>query len=220
MSGWKNSGPVVVGGIGGSGTRVIANILKETGYYLGTDLNDALDNLWFTLLFKRPRWFQRQKNLEAEVVKGLSLFEKIMKNKGGITRDEYLFLVSAFFDIFFNGHDHLGSGRARWSLQRIKNMLIRQSPEENQDQYKGWGWKEPNTHIYLEFLSKYFSDLKYIFVIRHGLDMAFSKNQAQLYNWGNLLGVKNRHHRRLFLCLLWIIGLKQIKGRFFWERNF
>jgi len=99
-------------------------------------------------------------------------------------------------------------------------MLIRQSPEENQDQYKGWGWKEPNTHIYLEFLSKYFSDLKYIFVIRHGLDMAFSKNQAQLYNWGNLLGVKNRHHRRLFLCLLWIIGLKQIKGRFFWERNF
>jgi len=43
--------PVVVGGVGGSGTRVIARMLVNLGYYIGDDLNDALDNLWFVLLF-------------------------------------------------------------------------------------------------------------------------------------------------------------------------
>ena len=184
----KNPGPIVIGGVGGSGTRVIADILRETGYYIGSDLNDSLDNLWFTLLFKRPRWFQKQKNHHAEVAKGLSLFEKIMHRRAGITGDEYLFLASAFCEIFFYGHDHLASGRGRWSLERIRTILMRTGPEISQ--YVGWGWKEPNTHIYLEYLSEYFPDLKYILVIRHGLDMAFSRNQAQLYNWGRLLGIE------------------------------
>ena len=55
--------------------------------------------------------------------------------------------------------------------------------------YIGWGWKEPNSHIYLEHISEYFEGLKFIHVIRHGLDMAYSKNQQQLFNWGHFLGV-------------------------------
>ena len=45
--------PVIVGGIGGSGTRLVAGLLQIFGYYIGDDLNDSLDNHWFTLLFKR-----------------------------------------------------------------------------------------------------------------------------------------------------------------------
>ena len=45
--------PIVIGGVGGSGTRLIAQILKELGYHLGNYLNLSEDNLWFTLLFKR-----------------------------------------------------------------------------------------------------------------------------------------------------------------------
>jgi hypothetical protein len=47
-----------------------------------------------------------------------------------------------------------------------------------------YGWKEPNAHLYLSQLLDYFPSLKYIHVIRHGLDMAFSKNLQQLKNWG------------------------------------
>ena len=47
--------PVVIGGVGGSGTRLIAQCLNELGFFLGPDLNEANDNLWFTLLFKRTR---------------------------------------------------------------------------------------------------------------------------------------------------------------------
>jgi hypothetical protein len=44
---------VSVGGVGGSGTRVIALILASLGLNIGNNLNEALDNLTFTLLFKR-----------------------------------------------------------------------------------------------------------------------------------------------------------------------
>lgn len=36
---------IFIGGVGGSGTRVIANILKDNGIYIGTNLNNSLDNL-------------------------------------------------------------------------------------------------------------------------------------------------------------------------------
>src|SRR5215469_6992799 len=49
----RNLPPVAIGGIGGSGTRVVATFLHMLDYYLGDDLNESLDNLWFTLLFKR-----------------------------------------------------------------------------------------------------------------------------------------------------------------------
>ena len=56
------TGPVVIGGVGGSGTRVLAEILSLFGFYLGNDLNGAKDNLVYTLLFKRPNWFYRNKD--------------------------------------------------------------------------------------------------------------------------------------------------------------
>ena len=46
-----------------------------------------------------------------------------------------------------------------------------------------WGWKEPNTHVFLPQVLKYYPLLKYIHVIRHGCDMAFSYNQNQLETW-------------------------------------
>ncbi|MCX6279657.1 MAG: hypothetical protein NT004_16405, partial [Bacteroidetes bacterium] len=57
-------GPVVVGGVGGSGTRVIAEILSLLNFYLGNDLNGPNDFLLYTLLFKRKKWFYKNKTNE------------------------------------------------------------------------------------------------------------------------------------------------------------
>ncbi|WP_159107377.1 sulfotransferase [Azospirillum sp. B506] len=48
-----------------------------------------------------------------------------------------------------------------------------------------WGWKEPNTHIVVDRLRKVLPTLKYIHVIRNGLDMAHSENQNQPRLWGS-----------------------------------
>src|SRR3990167_6840991 len=46
--------PLAIGGVGGSGTRVVAAAAIALGFDLGSDLNPPLDNLAFTLLFKDP----------------------------------------------------------------------------------------------------------------------------------------------------------------------
>ena len=53
-----------------------------------------------------------------------------------------------------------------------------------------WAWKEPNTQIYVREILNHFQGLKYIHVLRHGLDMAFSNNLQQLKNWGWKYGIK------------------------------
>jgi hypothetical protein len=79
-----------------------------------------------------------------------------------------------------------GSGMM-WPLKRLKKMC--EANERHPDTFTGWGWKEPNSHLFLECLNAYFPSLKYIHTIRHGLDMAYSRNLQQLYNWGPLFGI-------------------------------
>ena len=182
------SSPVIIGGIGGSGTRVVAEIISHLGFYIGDDLNPAKDNLWFLLLFKRPRWFRRARHDKKKIFTGLSLLSKAMLHQTGPEWPELRFLIRAVFEIAIFGHNDKGDGRGLWPFLRAWNMVARQ-PKMTLNHGR-WGWKEPNTHIYLEYLAAYFNNIKYIHTIRHGLDMAFSENQQQLYNWGPILGLE------------------------------
>src|SRR6185503_7042610 len=60
-------GPIVIGGVGGSGTRVVADVLMRLGVHLGCALNHAWDNMLFVQLFKRLRWWEQRGDLRAEV---------------------------------------------------------------------------------------------------------------------------------------------------------
>ncbi len=66
--------PVVIGGLGGSGTRVVAEILNEVGYYIGNK-NYANDNLWFAFLVRRPKWMRRTQG--KNVKRGLEIHNRI-----------------------------------------------------------------------------------------------------------------------------------------------
>jgi hypothetical protein len=53
-----------------------------------------------------------------------------------------------------------------------------------------WGWKEPNSHLFLPHLLRHFGDrMRYVHVIRNGVYMAHSNNQAQVSRWGPLFGL-------------------------------
>jgi hypothetical protein len=182
------SGPIAVGGIGGSGTRLLAEILIQLGFFMGLDLNSANDNLGFTFLFKRPKWFIKMSNKkQSEIFKGLSIFEKAMTGCLVPKINELHFIMRSAVEVAINGHDHLHSGRGIWAIERAINILKLENIDISR--YIGWGWKEPNTHIFIEYLAKYFDHMRYIHVIRNGLDMAYSSNQAQLYNWGKIFGI-------------------------------
>ena len=182
------SGPVIIGGVGGSGTRVVAEIINLLGFYIGDDLNPAKDNLWFLLLFKRPRWFRRARHDKHEIFTGLRLLSKAMLHKIRPGWPEVKFLIRAVLEISIFGHNYKGDGRGLWPFVRAWNMVAGH-PKMILNPNR-WGWKEPNSHIYLDYLADFFSNMKYIHTIRHGLDMAFSDNQQQLYNWGPIFGME------------------------------
>jgi hypothetical protein len=163
--------PVAVGGVGGSGTRLVAQLLRAAGIRTGDDLNAASDTLWFTLLFKRVEILQcddAQFDLLAQVLvdalRGGARIEPAMESMiRSLSREER------------------PQHSVHWLQQRAESLIA----AARQPRSAGnWGWKEPNTHIVIERLWQRLPELRYVHVVRHGMDMAFSRNQNQLRLWG------------------------------------
>jgi len=176
--------PIVIGGGGGSGTRVVAAVLLRLGIHLGNDRNSAEDNLLFTLLFKRPRWFARAELREFD--RAIATFKRGMLR--GCSPGDVPVLLGGARDMLLHNDEYTVPRRVLWTLRRLRAAFRR---PRHAGQAPGWGWKEPNSHIYLEHLARRFPRMRYIHVMRHGLDMAYSANQAQLRNWGSLYGIEH-----------------------------
>ena len=170
----KKKKPIAIGGIGGSGTRIVAQILETLGIFIGDDLNPAHDNLIFTFLFKRKSLYSKK---QEDFEKHYAIFEKYMTNQADFSVDEIDFIKSLEIPIEIKD-----KGKERWSIERTEKLLNNKS--KNKDN-RDWGWKEPNTHIFLDRLYSVCPDLKYIHVVRNGLDMSLSSNKNQLKNWGS-----------------------------------
>lgn len=182
------SAPVAIAGVGGSGTRVIAEVLINLGFYMGSDLNHANDNLGFTLLFKRPGWFTLHAKNKELIFKGLDTFTRAMTRTYYPLPSELGFIARAVAEFGYPGYNQVRDGSGIWPLKRAWEMV--RPRRIDCAKYIGWGWKEPNTHIYIEYLKEHFKDLRFVLIMRHGLDMAYSDNQQQLFNWGRLFGVE------------------------------
>ena len=163
--------PVAIGGIGGSGTRLVANIVRYLGYHIGSDLNVPLDNLWFTFLFRRPELMDISK---FEIEQRLEIFISRMKNIPN-SHNKTTKLIDQLSSI------RLKPFPPEWPKARAKTLT---KIDENLVYPYAWGWKEPNTHILINNIMSYIPNIKYIHVMRNGLDMAFSKNQNQARMWG------------------------------------
>lgn len=164
---------IAIGALGGSGTRAVAQVFIDAGIYMGDFLNVYYDNLVFTALFKNPKW--KSKASEKEIQKRLALFNKYMHCRLNLFEAAKIWRIAKKNPLSEN-------------LPGLRKML-RANLLSPQKTLNIWGWKEPNTHFYVEELLKFFPKLKYIHVVRHGLDMALSNNKQQLNNWGQQFGV-------------------------------
>jgi hypothetical protein len=163
--------PVIVGGIGGSGTRLMAGLLQIFGYYIGDDLNDSLDNLWFTLLFKRRSILLES---DAQFHRLFSLFVSRMSGETRLTESERQCLSD------LAGQKRLQHSRD-WLTERVRTFS---TDRTSKGPAQPWGCKEPNAHVVIERILPLHPDLRYIHLTRHPLDAAASRNQNQLQLWG------------------------------------
>lgn len=139
-----DSAPVVIGGVGGSGTRVVAEIVESLGFFIGDDLNHARDNM---------RLARR--------------FDEIQSRVPG--PPDGAADISDILDAF----------------EREMHAAFLDQPHRR----AGWGWKVPANFFILPQLARHFGPFRYVHVVRHGLDMAFSSNQNQTRNFGRHYGV-------------------------------
>ena len=176
----SDAAPVVLGGIGGSGTRVVTQLLQSLGFDMGSDLNQSLDDLGFTALFKRPSLWPLEDHL-PQLNEALSIY---LGSRGqtntSIPSGKHATRVAQLLDITRSAGEWIDTGDL---YERQECLATPSKPTPL------WGWKEPNTHMLLPFLVAALPNIKYIHITRHGLDMAHSSNQTQLKLWGaHLLG--------------------------------
>lgn len=163
---------VVVGGLGGSGTRLVAALLRDAGLHIGHDVNESNDNLWATLLFKHASIVDAG---AGEIDARLALLAQATLG-GGPASDAQRGMLAVL----------TGADRPQhpqdWLQVRASSLL---AACERNSGVGVWGWKEPNSHMLLPHLDRW--GVRYIHVVRDGLSMAGSRNRNQHAYWAEAL---------------------------------
>jgi Sulfotransferase family len=181
-------GPIVIGGVGGSGTRAVIEVLRRLNIYTGSELNPAGDNEWFTLLCKLPRWNDHE---TASIMRSFALLEQAMQGALVPTREERK-TVAEIVDrcIAWTRQGDLVDDMSEAWMRKASASLLRSRYLVPQGAPL-WGWKEPNSHLFLAQLQTHFGDrLRYVHVIRNGVYMAYSANQSQVRRWATQFGIQ------------------------------
>lgn len=162
-----------MGGVGGSGTRVLAALLQALGFHIGEDLNGSLDNLWFTALFKRRRAYFAD---DSELARLYEVFRAASSGRPPAVPPDLHEVEAAMLE-------PRDQHPVEWLRERAASLIARLADPRD---HPRWAWKEPSAHLFARSVLALDSELRYIHLARNGLDMAFSSNQNQLRFWGDL----------------------------------
>ena len=162
--------PVAVGGLGGSGTRVYATLLLAAGIEIGAR-NEAEDSHAFSTLIAVP--LRHDPHL-AVLDRQIAAFCRVMAGERPTTDD--LAAVA------------LGLRRTKRSVRRQRAVDLVATHRAGRAAER-WGWKNPPTHLLLRGFARHVDGLRYVHVVRHGLNMATSRNLNQLREFGWRFGV-------------------------------
>jgi hypothetical protein len=149
---FRHHSPVAIGGVGGSGTRLVAAILNELGFCLGSDLNTAGDNLWYTLLFVRPNMVDAPL---SEVERRVRLLVHAMTQRGRVSQVDERWLLTLANEPVPHGQMRQTS----WLRERAERLL--EAARQDAGTVLNWGWKEPNTHVVLDRLDLLLPRMRY-----------------------------------------------------------
>jgi len=193
MKRFNLSSPIVVGGLGNCGTRVVANILKKMKFYLGYHDLNTIDNIWFpSLFYNRPKWYiSTSKHNNEAITKALHMFEKMMFAPF-ISRYSILKALLEYI-CFINSKEY--KANFRYCTLGLRPRLECNMPQLllnhlNENDYVGWGWKEPISCMYIEYLNDHYQNMKYIHMIRNGFDASIRFRHPQLYDWCGVFKLK------------------------------
>jgi hypothetical protein len=133
--------PLVIGAIGGSGTRVFSRIIRHAGVFMGAHVDDQEDS-------------QPVSQFYSEFA------------------SEYLAAKGRLDD------------RQRKQLSTYLAECLREHLEGLPDPGSSWGVKNSRSILMLPFWHERFPAMRFLHVVRNGLDMAYSQQQNQIRRHG------------------------------------
>lgn len=154
-----------IGGLGGSGTRFLVELLREQGAVLPGPRNESEDLLNFTRLFKWTDLLDR----EREISWRWRVFKRLMR--GQFLGPDYVKVHNLMLRNPFepaNKGDIRGEFMAKLAQKPVPRIFF----------------KEPNLHVFAAQILKEDPGFTFIYLMRNGLEMAYNTNQQQLNNWG------------------------------------
>lgn len=161
------SAPIIIGGLGGSGTRIVTQIIHNVGVYIHNYQNRALDNIFFSRIVSAHPSLRKYSHRRLR--SRLDAFTRLYAGKP-LTPGQLILVYRSM---------KKPRPRQTW-------LLLRRSAEHRKEHrgYAQWCFKNPRTQFFLPQLATHFPGCRYIHIIRNGLDMAFSSNTNQLQHWG------------------------------------
>jgi hypothetical protein len=186
----ERADPVMIGGVGGSGTRVVTAVLQSCGLHLAGPINDQLDSIWMTLMFERPGWLTALMGDERPVSALVHAARTIrsMYNGAQLPRGKLAVLAAAAAETATLGYDPDGPVR-RWPPAVPFRFVADYLGTRHDPIPPGpWGWKAPVNQVVLPELLEAFPRARYIHVVHHPLDIAWSGNTRGAWQWGSLCG--------------------------------
>src|SRR5215467_6488793 len=98
--------PVVIGATGGSGTRVIASIIRRAGYFIGSNLNASLDSMEFPTMY--DRWINR--------------FQ--LRNLAPLCEEENALMAGDFVECLSRHRSTIPEGQRLWGWKEPRSILL------------------------------------------------------------------------------------------------
>ena len=195
----RNQPPVIVGCVGGSGSRVVAEVLHRSGCFMGKNLNHACDNMDFAYcLVGRRAWLRKKFPFEggdAGARAAIDLFEKLYFKEPLSLADKWRFV-------------RIGLGYLRPSAMRLLRTRTAGQRTGNAAgllggrrgalgvegiDFSGWGFKLPGSMLMLNVLLDAYPEMKFVHVVRDGRDMALSGNQKMMTHYAALFGIEQAY---------------------------
>lgn len=158
--------PIVIGGTGGSGTRVVVSVLRSIGVIMDHTYDEREDSIPMGRFDRR--WGRH--------------------------------LVLGF-------GTEASDGLRRRTVHRAARMAFARARAQQLRGYSGgqWGWKHPHSYLFIPFLHETYPRMRFIHLVRNGLDMAISDNLGQLRRYGDLFiaPVERAHGPAVSAALFW-----------------
>jgi hypothetical protein len=176
--------PVVIFGTGGSGTRVVSEILEKSGCFIGDNINDALDNQDFGFLLSgRIIWIEKYFPFKYQNTREyLNIFDKIyFKQK--LSGFEIFLIFKIFLEYLYSKNRKLLTSIPITNrIKSGKSLLVPATGFSNKicGTYKIWGFKSPPAIYFIKPLFAHYPGVRLIHVLRDGRDISLSKNKKPL----------------------------------------